>query len=471
MKDWKHAHKPKVDRPTKQRAIGLLQGAAVGDALGAPFEFLPAGEYTERFPRPVLGGTGEMIGGGSFGWAPGEFTDDTQMGLALAEALLHDDGYDPDTVFAWFREWASTAADVGVTTRGSLAHADWRTVPLNPRGAGNGALMRAFPLALAFLHSPSEVVQSVVTHQAGLTHHDPGAGWGAWIAVEMMRTAVLGDDPLAIVPSLVAQLPDDVRPRFERMLSDDWTPSSEKEVRGNGNVWGCLAQAVWCLRTTDSFEAAVVTAVSLGDDADTVACVTGALAGARYGVQAIPSRWVTYVHGSVQLPRGKVTYRAPQLQEMALRLIGTSDRPDTPPEVPAGPKEVSPRLHAADLLGASTVPTDWAVVSLCRTGDRFLQHPVRRQFFLIDESGDHNPGLDHVVRDAVDAVEAFLAEGRNVVVHCHGGRSRTGLILKAWLMRTEGASEREAHDWLSSEWHRYQDYNDSFVEHLRSLER
>lgn len=72
------------------------------------------------------------------------------------------------------------------------------------------------------------------------------------------------------------------------------------------------------------------------------------------------------------------------------------------------------------------------------------------------------------MRDAVDSIDAFLAEGRDVVVHCHGGRSRTGLVLKAWAMRTNGWDERTAHDWLAERWPLYDDYQTSFVELLRS---
>jgi ADP-ribosyl-[dinitrogen reductase] hydrolase len=115
---------------------------------------------------------------GSFGWAAAEFTDDTQMALVLAEALIGSKGYDPDVVWTWFRTWAKTARDVGNTTRASLTHADWRHVPASGRGAGNGALMRVFPVALAFLDAPVEVVRNVVLHQAALTHSDPAAGWG-----------------------------------------------------------------------------------------------------------------------------------------------------------------------------------------------------------------------------------------------------------------------------------------------------
>ncbi len=75
--------------------LGALVGTAVGDALGGPFEFDAPGTYLLRFPNPVVGGTGELIGGGSFNWAPGEFTDDTQMALALAESLV-DGKFDPE---------------------------------------------------------------------------------------------------------------------------------------------------------------------------------------------------------------------------------------------------------------------------------------------------------------------------------------------------------------------------------------
>lgn len=115
-------HHHAVSPDILQRAMGALLGSAVGDALGARFEFGPAGQYSAQFPQLVLGGLGEMIGGGSFGWAPGEFTDDTQMTLALADSLLTQGSLDLDDLWTRFTAWRLGATDVGIATSRALSH-------------------------------------------------------------------------------------------------------------------------------------------------------------------------------------------------------------------------------------------------------------------------------------------------------------------------------------------------------------
>jgi ADP-ribosyl-[dinitrogen reductase] hydrolase len=223
------------------------------------------------------------------------------------------------------------------------------------------------------------------------------------------------------------------------------------------------------VRNTTSFEDAVVKAVNLGDDTDTVACVAGALAGAIYGIQAIPSRWTTYLNGEVNTPNGIEQFDNARLNEISRRLAKLQPPPDAPDEKPAGPAEVEERLFAANRSGASHAPLDWAIVSLCLVGNRFENHKHRREIYLIDQSGDANPDLEVAVNDAVNSIDAFLEEGHNVLVHCHGGRSRTGLILKAWKMKKEGWSgsdgELKAHDWLSKKWDLYR--NTHFKDFLK----
>ena len=132
------------------------------------------------------------------------------------------------------------------------------------------------------------------------------------------------------------------------------------------------------------------------------------------------------------------------MQRLTLRILRDDIAPEAYVGHPVGATEIAPGLHAANLAGAASVPKDWAVVSLCRVGDRFREHPVRRELYIVDNGGGHNANLGAVVGDALDSIDAFLAEGRNVVVHCHAGASRTGLVLRAWLMRTEELSEAEA---------------------------
>lgn len=441
------------------RLTGLLVGAAVGDALGAPFEFKPGGGYARRFPRPALGGIGELIGGGGFNWAPGEFTDDTQMGLVLAESLLENNRkLNRDHLFAAWREWAHSARDVGNTTRHALSFEHWQDVKhRNPEmTAANGALMRAFPLALLEIDHATR--REWTLQQAALTHAHTDAGYGAWLGVAMMRAAIDERDPFERLDAELAKLPPESRDRFAPLLAKSWEPSMLKG--GNGSVWGCLACAVWAVRGARSFEEAVVRAVNVGDDADTVACVAGAIAGAMFTEQGIPSRWLAYVHGSA---RGE-EYRLEDLENTARSLGGLSTpRPQREPIV--GPTEVFPGLYAANRSGAETAPADWAIVSFCRTEGYFVEHPVRRQSYLLDNEVG-NPRLQQVVADAIATIDALLTEGHNVVVHCEGGRSRTCLILKAWWMKTTGGSHAEARAWLSENWHMCADHNSSFTDFL-----
>jgi ADP-ribosylglycohydrolase len=451
------------------RALGAVIGSAAGDALGAPFEFRAAGLYSATIPEPVIGGIGEMTGGGGFGWEPAEFTDDTQMALVQAESLLACGGVDREDLFARFQAWSETATDVGIQTRSVLSTGDPEGAAeayyrANPhQSAGNGGLMRATPSAV-FLAAGS-LPDSVAAGNklAAVTHGDPAAQWGAGLYHGLLWHALRGEDPLAELPAQLSELPPG-QERYVAMLDADCEPGLT--ALSNGTVWTCLAQAVWAVRTTTTFEEAVIAVIDLGGDTDTVAAVTGGLAGAVYGIQAIPSRWTTYLHGSVTRPNGTtVVYKNADLQALTLSLLGVAPTPIAPLEAPKGPTEVAPSLWAADLGQAATVPEDWAVVSLCRTEGRFDRHPIRREFFLIDSEGG-NPSLRSVVNDVVATMDAFLAEGRQVVVHCHGGGSRTGLALRAWLMRRHGWDEPTARRHLGDRWPYLNTWNDDFTRFL-----
>ncbi len=137
------------------RVEGALVGSAVGDALGAPFEFGSPGAFSARFPNKTHGSMKEMCGGGPLGWEPGEFTDDTQMALLVGASLVENSGLDQADVFARFVAWVKAGPpDVGIQTRAVLRSGrPWDRAAAEHyrrtgRAAGNGSLMRTTPAAI-----------------------------------------------------------------------------------------------------------------------------------------------------------------------------------------------------------------------------------------------------------------------------------------------------------------------------------
>ncbi|MFF3878697.1 ADP-ribosylglycohydrolase family protein [Streptomyces sp. NPDC001978] len=303
-----------------QRATGAVIGSAVGDALGAPFEFGPAGAFSARFPGP--GADGEMCGGG--GWDPGEATDDTQMAVLVADSLLERAGLDLPDMFARFQQWAkSDPKDIGLQTEDVLSNGmPWDLAAgihfqVNQRAAGNGSLMRASTSAVYFAAHGQQATMDAARRIAALTHGDRAAWEGTAIFHELLRVSMAGADPFDALPTILALVHPDHRERYATVLAPDWHPEQATEF--NGAVWPCLGSALWALRTTATFEDAVRAAIDLGGDTDTVAAVTGGLAGAAYGVDAIPTRWTEPLH--VPLPGfGGRVLRFGELLGLAQRL-------------------------------------------------------------------------------------------------------------------------------------------------------
>src|SRR5262249_11648788 len=180
------------------RAVGALLGTAAGDALGAAYEFGPP-----RGPELEVA----MVGGGSFGWEPGEWTDDTSMAIAIAEVaatgadLREEEAL--DAIVARWGEWMNDAKDVGIQTSSVLRTAHWLGLTAHTareasaalhertgRTAGNGSLMRTAPVALAYLDDEAALVQAARA-LGELTHYDPDAGDACVLWCLAIRHAIL----------------------------------------------------------------------------------------------------------------------------------------------------------------------------------------------------------------------------------------------------------------------------------------
>ena len=279
-----------MDAGWQDRARGTLIGLAVGDALGTTLEF----EARDAHPLHT-----EMTGGGPFGLEPGIWTDDTSMALALADSLLARGGLDAADLQGRFGRWmehgeyspTGTCFDIGVTTRQALDRYRRTGDPFDgPTGedtAGNGSLMRLAPAVLYALGDPA-ACRTLATEQSRTTHGAPQAVQACAFFADLLRRAIGGEAK----ESLLTGQDWDGHPAVQVVAAGSWRGKARAAMRSSGYVIHTLEAALWSVAETDSFEAALVLAVNLADDADTVGAVTGQLAGAIYGMDAIPARWL-----------------------------------------------------------------------------------------------------------------------------------------------------------------------------------
>lgn len=299
----------------QDRLRGIAVGAAIGDALGMPLEFGPVIPL-ERLVRDMRPGR----------LPAGAFTDDTEMALALAESLLEHRPLDPADLAQRFVAWYRAGPpDIGRQTRLVLKRIargePWDAAVAavqaeNPWSAGNGSVMRCWPAALAHWDDRAALL-AASRLQSQVTHPHPECVAGSAFVNAALCHLLHGAAPAEAVARGLADAaaPDELRQAIAA------APSQRREGLPNtGWVRHTVASAVWGLLTTESFEAAVVQVVNLGDDADTAGAVAGALAGAAYGLAAIPPAWRAALHGEWPLRSG-VRWDAAQLIALADRLI------------------------------------------------------------------------------------------------------------------------------------------------------
>jgi ADP-ribosyl-[dinitrogen reductase] hydrolase len=260
----------------------------VGDALGAPVEF--------DTPESIVGRREELFsmpGGGTFNWAPGEFTDDTQMSLVLARHLRDRLGTVHQAELA--RElaaWAVDANDVGNQTRTVLSAVsrgtDWKVAltALSRDAAGNGSLMRVAPVALAA--SSGREASELARAQSEVTHPNSSC-MDACAVFASLLWDVLDTGELGIEGLGERAKTEEVRGCVAR-AADAATPKM------SGWVLHTLMGALWAVQGADSYADAVWRAVCLGYDADTVAAVAGTLGGAAWGYSAIPASLIQSIN-------------------------------------------------------------------------------------------------------------------------------------------------------------------------------
>lgn len=277
------------------RYVGCLLGLACGDAVGTSAEFCPRG----TFP-PIT----DMVGGGPFALVPGQWTDDTSMALCLAESLLHCGAFDPRDQMTRYLNWwqwgylSSTGQcfDIGSTVRAALERFRETGEPFSgstdPRSAGNGSLMRLAPIVLFYFPRVDEILR-YGAQSSRTTHGAPEAVECCKLLAFMLAKALTGAAKPEVLNAASLPLHE---PKVAELARGSFIVKSRDEVFGTGYSVASLEAALWSFCSTSTFDAAVLEAANLGDDADTTAAIAGQLAGAYYGVEGIPERWLKRLH-------------------------------------------------------------------------------------------------------------------------------------------------------------------------------
>jgi ADP-ribosylglycohydrolase len=445
------------------RAAGVLVTAAVGDALGAGYEF--------RSPCPS--DKVQMLPGALTGRAAGSWTDDTDMAMAIARVAATgarlEEPAGTAAVAAGFADWyASNPPDIGNQTRAVLSAAHNRgAMPgamkaaaagyqeLHRDAAGNGSLMRTGPVTLTAIGDDERLLASASAISA-LTHPHVWARQACQLWCIAIDRAIREGRLDGIIDGLALLEPKGHGYWHDAVARAESMPIEELR-RTNGFVVAALQSAWRAIVSTGHLsgpahlEAALRAAVAIGGDTDTVAAIAGALLGARYGASAVPFAWRRRLGGwPTDITHG-------DLVPLAILAAngGQADPAGWPLEHDLMPYYERTN-HPIGLVGAlpgregvlwgdvgSLAHTEAeAFVSLCRIGPGQRRGKEHHEVWLQDNSTNADPAF--VLSDTADAIEQLRREVGTVFVHCVRSESRTPTVAAAWLVRHGGLDADEA---------------------------
>ncbi|MGE5471303.1 MAG: ADP-ribosyl-[dinitrogen reductase] hydrolase [Bacteroidota bacterium] len=287
----RRAAPPPWGSPLAEKARAAYLGMAIGDALGATVEFMTPKEIRHQY-----GVHGDITGGGWLRLKAGQVTDDTTMALALGASILAGGKVDAQAAASAFDQWMrGKPVDIGNTVRRNLVQFRKTGQPAAPpseHDAGNGAAMRVLPVALATFGQAPEAVIAASRAQAHVTHHNELSDACCETLIFMVQDFLAGQDIAAVR-----------RQRAEPLVARHPVFAFAGRSRENpsGYVVDTLQAVLQSLFGTETFEDCLVDVVNRGGDADTTGAIAGMLAGARYGYDAIPRRWLKALDETTRL--------------------------------------------------------------------------------------------------------------------------------------------------------------------------
>jgi len=291
----------------RERVAGGIVGLVVGDALGLPAQFRGRDELRRN---PIKG----MVRSEYFGTPPGTWSDDSSLALATVDAIIRE-GLDLNAIAEAFVDWLERgeytpfgeAFDIGSTVSSAILRLISGEPPTSSGlwRASNGSLMRILPIPLYTHCLPPEDVVEWAFKASAITHSHPLALLSCGYYSLLIKAVMEGRDKREALETASKQLVSIIKSRHPnlikhlepggelgRVITLEILNAEEGEVQSTGYVVHTLEASIWAFHRTNTFREALLLAVNLGDDADTVGAVCGGLAGTYYGIKAIPSEWV-----------------------------------------------------------------------------------------------------------------------------------------------------------------------------------
>lgn len=284
---------------------GVIFGTAIGDALGLGTEFMSKSTVALKYPEGLTDYAQIIQDGHRRRWKPGEWTDDTNQMLCILNSILHQKKVDVQGIAQEIWSWAHTdGRGIGRTVYNAIASSAFKQTPWEvarknweasrKNAAANGGIMRTPILGIWEYQSP-EKIKTNAENTCKITHYDPRCV-GSCVMVCLVISALLREqhsDDLLLQQILNEgdQYDERIRPFLEEHLNADITALKLDDSASIGYTLKALGCGLWALKYPTSYEEGISAIIHEGGDADTNGAVAGAVLGARFGYDALPTRW------------------------------------------------------------------------------------------------------------------------------------------------------------------------------------
>ena len=296
-----------------ERLKGAFFGFFVGDALGVPVEFMRREELKKNKVT-------DMREFGSHNQEKGTWSDDSSMVIATMDSIIKNNGINYDDIMNSFFNWYykeeytpnGIVFDIGNATRKAIEKYKYDKSTFicgenSEYSNGNGSLMRILPISLLLYFSGNKNIYEIINNISSMTHSHMYSVFACIFYTFLIEQYItrphirntyeivkmeINEKVLNTLEAEYGWDINDLKSKYSRLLEGDISKLKEDEIKSSGFVIDSLEASIWCVLTSNSYKEAVLKAVNLGEDTDTIGALTGALAGLLYGYNDIPEEWI-----------------------------------------------------------------------------------------------------------------------------------------------------------------------------------